>query len=54
LAFAKGQFDNPVEVELVGKIKIGDGTGQSRGKGICQPASDEPDILVAIDGKSDA
>src|SRR5216683_7361601 len=52
--FAKGKFGNPVEVDLVGKIKIGNGTGQVRGKGIRQPASDEADILVAIDGKSDA
>src|SRR4029077_3379351 len=30
--FAKGQIGNPVEVELVSKIKIGGGAGEVRGK----------------------
>src|SRR5262249_30893530 len=51
---ANRQIGNPVHVELVGKIEVGDCTSQARGKGVCQAASDKADVLVAIYRKSDA
>src|ERR1700731_35484 len=47
-AFADRDISNPVEVDLMGEVIVGDGAGQVWGKGICQAASDQADILVAI------
>ena len=48
------QIGNPVHVELVSEIAVGDCASQIRGKDIGQAASDEADFLVAVHRKSDA
>src|SRR5580704_9339661 len=40
-AFADWDIRNPVEVDLMGEVIVGDGAGQVRGKGVCQAASDQ-------------
>src|SRR5207302_9860253 len=50
--FAHGQFRNPVEVELVSRIKVGDGAGQIRRKRIGQARSNQADVLVSIHRES--
>src|ERR1700731_5486565 len=53
-AFADRDISNPVEVDLMREIIVGNGAGQVWGKGICQAASHQADILVAINGEPHA